>query len=187
MDTITNHGFTSKQSDILQEGCDATSVQQHSLLLELPAELRVKIYEKVILLREPIATKPKSWVKEPNLVAVYQQIRSEALSLFYGRNTFATSLCMLARDDSGLAYVNWLCKIGRTRASMVKTLQLRWGRAVPTEPRIVSMSTRNFCKALLDTGVKLDTLVLTTETEFGALQRNASLAMLEAIKKRMRR
>ena len=64
------------------------ATDQQSSLLGLPPEIRNNIFALVVVRSRPLGPLWNgAMIKEPALVATCRQIRSEALSLFYGDNT----------------------------------------------------------------------------------------------------
>ena len=123
-------------------------------LLKLPAEIRNLIYGLVLVQDEAInlhkvlkrQERPcdliSAWrhtvkgiyhnlqamVKQPPLTKTCQQIRNEALPIFYGANTFAT--CII-NDRGGRQYVDasrwstrWLTMVGKHNRKLLKQLHI---------------------------------------------------------------
>ncbi|KAK4622091.1 hypothetical protein CLAFUW4_06607 [Fulvia fulva] len=85
----------------------APSKQCH--LLELPAELRNRIYELVVA--------DHTSIHQPNLMRTCRQTRGEALSLFYSTHIFHFSFEF--DDVLPASLVGWTNSIGKERADLV--------------------------------------------------------------------
>jgi hypothetical protein len=81
-----------------------------SPLLELPAELRNRIYEYAVAERRKIVV--DNGVSEPPLTLVCKQVRQESIPIYYTNNKFSTKL----KDWSGSTHMN----LGR-KNSMIHT------------------------------------------------------------------
>lgn len=65
------------------------AAEQSKTIFDLPAELRTDIWDMVIVQEPLIKVSPiRPFVKEPALLAVNRQIRSEAMSIWYADNDF---------------------------------------------------------------------------------------------------
>ena len=66
-------------------------VAPRTSLLDLPAEIRNRIYHNVLIVDEPIVLKLiHPFIVEPALLHTAKQVRNEALAVFYGANVFAS-------------------------------------------------------------------------------------------------
>jgi hypothetical protein len=111
------------------------------LFLKLPPELRNRIYELVLVEEKPIqistwaqSQKPcrPSWcdlmhtldgqliahLREPSVLEVCKQIRTEGLPIFYGQNVF------FGDTPDSHRWVEWLAQLGPKKRAMVKNMQL---------------------------------------------------------------
>jgi hypothetical protein len=70
------------------------SFGEHNLLIDLPPELWIVIYEYCVAAQCPLAMKENRSMyakksRMPNLLTVYRQIHAEVLSIFYNINKFS--------------------------------------------------------------------------------------------------
>lgn len=97
---------------------------QESLLLRLPSELRNRIYELVCVEHGPIYVgdwaRPPDGAVEPSLLRVCHQIRSEALSVFYGKNMFEAN----NSDEDRTSWKEWLVRLTREKVKMVRHIRV---------------------------------------------------------------
>ncbi|KAK3109936.1 hypothetical protein LTR53_016293 [Teratosphaeriaceae sp. CCFEE 6253] len=97
-----------------------------SRLLGLPPGLRNMIYEACLVSPNGIDVAEPSQAREPALLAVCRQIRSEALGIFYSKNVFTS-----AESWSTSPATIGLTRIGRAKSARVKHLELRsWNLAI---------------------------------------------------------
>ena len=82
---------------------DAKITKSSSRLLNLPPELRNKIYEFALVESQEIQVHQQNIVKPPPLLACCRQIRSEALGLFFTGNNFR----IWSQDCSGRLVLRW--------------------------------------------------------------------------------
>lgn len=127
-------------SDNTDNKSAVTTVFQDSPLLNLPAELRNRIYELTLVKGEPVKilqillpqqssvrrshtartmmqmkAENKDLAREPALLHTCQQVRNEATAIYYGGNTF------YVRDKATL--LNWSHAIGETKWAMLRRVQ----------------------------------------------------------------
>jgi hypothetical protein len=116
--------------------------------LQLPAELRNRIYELILIQDEEIDA--ATWCRlphsprclpggsipsfrsliihgfEPALLSTCKQVRKEGLPIFYGQNTF------FGGPGESTIWLNWLQKLSPLKRGLVKNIKLRfrviWGR-----------------------------------------------------------
>ena len=131
--------------------------QDQSRLLELPAEMRIKIFEEIIVSNSSILINRRSWPREPALFAVCRQTREEALPLFYRLNTFHLKSGPLVNGSLYLVATWWFRHIGKAKAGMVKRLELHMGDAFLT----YSSWGHILYSLLIRVGIKMATLVIT--------------------------
>ena len=150
------HSTTAAVHKSAKEECQAR-------LLELPAELRDKIYGEVAVTRRDINIESEIHPKEPTILAVCHQIRNEALPIYYGHNTFAVDMDRLT-DNCPFPYTaKWIRLIGGERASMLKNMQLYLRRGmIPSAPK-TKKALMFICRSFLKFGVKLEELTITCE------------------------
>lgn len=101
-------------------GESATGQKSKISFLDLPAELRNHIYKDALVTSKAVdLLKDKPYIKEPALLQINRQIRSEGLPVFYGANRFASldlesTLCfMLSFPRQKLMLLRFLLIISR--------------------------------------------------------------------------
>ncbi|KAJ5475274.1 hypothetical protein N7539_008340 [Penicillium diatomitis] len=96
-------------------------------LLTLPAEIRNKIYEQVLVADGPITPVERNAQVSPQLLRVNKQIYAEARGILYGDNVFALD------EPSGRAPLEFLEKIGPDNAALVRAMRIRTPRVKDNE------------------------------------------------------
>ncbi|KAK3681858.1 hypothetical protein LTR37_020817 [Vermiconidia calcicola] len=83
------------------------------LTRKLPAELRKHIYRLVLVQLDTIDISLNRTPNEPALLATCSQIHDEALSVYYGENTFLEDIVLSRAQHS------WLRSLGIKRAKLI--------------------------------------------------------------------
>lgn len=99
---------------------NARNMDQHSPLLNLPAELRNHIFKLAVVKDHPIEI--YSWVahRKAALLATCKQIRSEALAIYYGENTFIFPLPWNPKVTES----KWRDAISNRRTDLIRDLRI---------------------------------------------------------------
>ena len=98
------------------------NMEQTSRLLNLPSELRNRIYELVLIQPDAIRLpQGRSEAGKRDLLCTCHQIHNEAVSIYYGNNAFIA--------DCGAWFLNadlicWLRGLGPKKRSMLKDVRL---------------------------------------------------------------
>lgn len=124
-------------------------------LLELPPELRNRIYELVVVRDEPVKTVIISdfqhracfaRLQQPRITATCQQIRQESLSIFYTCNSFRFSIGVdYKKDFSTLA--NYLDIVGESACKQLKDVRLDILSGRLPQAKYLIQFVRLFCRA----------------------------------------
>ena len=103
--------------------CD-TNCKMTVTFLDLPAELRNRIYHLTLVCSDPIsghyvrvlkdAELRYDGIKEPAVLQASRQVRSEALPILYGSNTFYIYGELVLRS--------WMQRLGADRVDMLQTI-----------------------------------------------------------------
>lgn len=100
--------------------------QQAFRMLDLPAELRTRIYELVVIKAPVIDTtitrdhvEIANMLIQPPLCRVCRQVRNESLPIFYGANVFLTICSSYGR---GLVDLKWLQQLDTEHQRMLRNL-----------------------------------------------------------------
>ncbi|UJO19673.1 uncharacterized protein CLAFUR5_10044 [Fulvia fulva] len=164
MATTTNfyHSLTASLDNTLSRIAPTTtssaSTKGKTSFLDLPAELRVQIYELVLPEARTIrAQKPFGIIRMPHLLMASKLIRNEALPVYYQLNTFQVDLFM----DQFLSAARWIagrvqemggkamrkvvfaisCPQWETVPKIVPMLELIWNRSLALD--VASVVARN--------------------------------------------
>lgn len=98
----------------------ATNRTQHSHLLDLPPELRNRIYREVLLKTDSIQVTGQGY-ERPSLLTTCRQIRSEGLSIFYHENSFS----ILMSDYDISVWHKWIRRGAELPDSIFKDRRVR--------------------------------------------------------------
>ena len=98
-----------------------TAMEQDSLLLKLPAELRNRIYRTALVSSDALDVTDKPRPTEPALLATCKQIRTEALGIYYSENSFLLSINIFNRypGDQPDTFMTWASSLGATRRDLI--------------------------------------------------------------------
>ncbi|KAI5368062.1 hypothetical protein Slin15195_G031960 [Septoria linicola] len=113
----------------------AQITQQSCRFLELPAELRIVIYELVLLQDDSVditATMEGSHFRDPPLLRTCCQISLEATPIYYSHNTFSCLQFHLPDDDvENFVGLQWLESLGKWRRSKLTKVRIQHGIRLP--------------------------------------------------------
>jgi hypothetical protein len=89
--------------------------------LDLPAEIRNRIHNYALVVHNPVELdRGRYLIKEPALLKTGQQVRNEALAIFYGANTFAVRRVGQSGIETAQSFLMWL---GTKRAALLRSLR----------------------------------------------------------------
>lgn len=102
-----------------------TDDKARTSFLDLPAEIRNRIYNEALVKPSPIQLRTVvPYAKEPALLLASKQVRSEVLAVFYGANTFSVFNGNSVRQHSGISITkNFLEKLGTEKAAILRSLR----------------------------------------------------------------
>ena len=113
----------SENSNVASLALEKVTPQRHALILDLPPELRNKIYETVLNSEEEIDITTD---QQPSITKVCRQFRQESLGLYYSRNEFKFRTS--SKDENALKPVtNWLQRIGPHNCLYLRKLVVSLG------------------------------------------------------------
>lgn len=131
-----------KQARAFSKVGPPTQAQQHSRLLNLPAELRNQIYEYTfssspveISRRSFLKQNPKGLLKSSGLLLACKQIHHEAAQLYYSLTTF------YVQRDAEYRIAHWINRIGPLRKALIQNIQLKYVVILPLS-RVALHATR---------------------------------------------
>lgn len=118
MPTTSARSITVKMKDN-----DPLTVAQTSFF-DLPAEIRNRIYDLALKEDEPIDLQDRPYIEEPALLMTRLRIRSEALAVFYGVNTFTVHKVASRPGRFGTDVTkDFLRSLGPERAALIRLLR----------------------------------------------------------------
>jgi len=159
---IVDRGVTDETNMInLQPAVEI--IQQDSPLLDLPAELRDDIDQRVICTSEPAVSLLDLKRMPRTLLHVCRQIRDEASPIYYGRALKNSIDC--SSPEHGV--IRYLRKIGIANCALIRRLELRSRGSmdnllnlyIPVDEERLLQLARTFAEQLYNTGVRVDKVV----------------------------
>lgn len=107
----------------------STATAQDTPLLKLSAEVRNSIYTLTLATEDSIDVTDLRTPTEPGLLCTCQQVRAEALGIYYSSNIFTLNLRECIKKNALLrpcGPIVWLEVVGTKRCILIATLELRY-------------------------------------------------------------
>ncbi|KAK6410247.1 hypothetical protein LTR81_015523 [Elasticomyces elasticus] len=133
-----------------------------SPLLQLPSELRNRIYTLTLSSAEPVIISLSTGLPKPSLLKVCRSVTAETTQLYYACNTFNVHLA----PTTSMTFAGWFCALSRNSCQAIRAIVLEvdewmaeagiayWYKGPESPPAcVVREDWGLFCRAIVKAGI----------------------------------